>query len=222
MLSKSKQSHKRIVSKRSRSSRYGTRNERLPRDGATFTGLTALPRTITPKPQVYRMVQSYSALSPFMTSTTALSFLAYQFSLAAIDQAATLVNLFDQYRITAVEFWLMPRQTEAASNSNGGLLSTVIDLDDGTSLTSLGQAGDYASCVTTESTVGHYRHFVPHVAIAAYSGAFTSFANKASPWIDSSSSSVIHYGVKAVASVTTAVVVYDINSRLHLEFRSVR
>jgi hypothetical protein len=160
-----------------------------------------------------------------MTSTSLNSFLSYTVSLGAIDQSSSLATLFDQYRIVAVELWLMPRAaatSTSGSSALGGILSTVIDLDDATNLTQLNQAGDYSSCVTTENSVGHYRRWVPHAAIAAYSGAFSSFANVASPWLDTSYPSVTHYGVKIAASVTSAVLTYDINVRLQLEFRSVR
>jgi hypothetical protein len=168
------------------------------------------------------MCQSYEALSAFSSSSSLNQFLSYTFSFGAIDQSASLANVFDQYRITEVEFWLMPRILGVLTTSYGGILSTVIDLDDSTVLTQPNQAGDYSSCVTTESSQGHYRRFVPHAAIAAYSGAFSSFANQPSPWCDTSSPSVVHYGIKATLTVHSTQVIYDINTRLHLEFRSVR
>jgi hypothetical protein len=117
----------------------------------------------------------------------------------------------------------MPRYSAAASSSVGGILSSVIDLDDSTLLTQPNQAGDYSSCVTTEPTQGHYRHWVPHAAIAAYNASLpTGFANQASPWLDTSSPSVTHYGIKLATSVTASAIVYDFNTRLIVEFRSVR
>jgi len=208
--------------KSTRSSRHGVRNELLPGDGKTFTALTALPKAVMPRPRTYTISQSYEALSPFTTSTSLNSFLSYTVSLGAVDQSSSLAQVFDQYRIIEAELWLMPRASAAASNSDGGILSSVIDLDDATLLTQLNQAGDYSSCITSEPTVGHYRRWVPHAAIAAYSGAFTSFANVASPWCDTSYPSVTHYGVKLAASVTAVALVYDINVRLKLQFRSVR
>jgi hypothetical protein len=158
-----------------------------------------------------------------MTSTTLNSFFSFTVSLGAVDQSSSLANLFDQYRIRSAEIWLMPRYSAAAGTGYGGILSSVIDLDDSVLLSQLNQAGDYSSCVTTECTQGHYRHWVPHAATAAYNGALpTGFANMASPWLDTSSPSVTHYGIKLAASVTSSAVVYDINTRLIVEFRSVR
>jgi hypothetical protein len=218
-----KKSHKRQPTQRpKRKTNRGVRGERLPGDGRTFSNITAMPKSITPPQLTYRMSQSYEALSAFSSSSSLNQFLSYTFSFGAIDQSASLVNIFDQYRIREVEFWLIPRINGVLTTSYGGLLSSVIDLDDSTLLSQPNQAGDYASCVTTESTQGHYRRFKPHAAIAAYSGAFTSFANQQSPWCDTSSPSIVHYGIKLALTVHSTQVVYDINTRLHMEFRSVR
>jgi len=125
--------------------------------------------------------------------------------------------------IDAVEVWLLP-QNSSARIGNSGLLSSVIDLDDSSNLTSFAQADDYASVVTSEQTQGHYRHFVPHIAIAAYgSSGFAGYANRSHQWIDCTSSGVPHYGVKIAASPSNSVTTsFDLRYRIHLRFRSVR
>jgi len=215
-----KNKNKKFTPSRKRS--RGIRGELLPNDGLTFTTLTAIPRTIVNRSQTYNIVQSYSLPAFFSTSTSLNTFSSVGATFGNIDQAASLAVVFDQYRITELEVWLMPRDSAAATSSSQALLYSVIDLDDGTPLTTPGQFGDYTSCVTSEIDQGHYRHFIPHVAMAAYSGAFTSFANVASPWIDTSSPSVIHYGVKFGAGVTGTSHTYDVNLKLHIQLRSVR
>jgi hypothetical protein len=173
---------------------------------------------------MYQIVQSYTIEQWFATSTSMPTFASFNTALVAFNQLTAFTNLFDQYMIASVELWLMPRETVASSNSYfGGVLHTVVDIDDSALLTSVGQASDYANCVTTEATQGHYRHFIPHVAIAAYSGAFTSFTSKKNVWIDAASPSVEHYGFKVAAGPTGgASVTYDLNVRCLLKFRNVR
>jgi len=142
--------------------------------------------------------------------------------LSSFDQATQLAAVFDQYMIESVEIWIMPQFSNASTSNFSGTLLSVIDLDDNNVLSTVAQASDYTSCVTTEVDQGHYRHFVPHVALAAYSGAFSSFANRHHMWIDAASPSVQHYGVKLAASPTGAVCTYDVNIRATLRFRSIR
>lgn len=125
--------------------------------------------------------------------------------------------------IESIEFWLMPQVTVAAASTFSGQLHSVVDIDDTTNLTSLAQFGDYTNCVTTEATQGHYRHFTPHIAMAAYgTGAFTSFANVKHEWIDVQYPTVAHYGVKYGVSVTSTAFGFDTRVRLTLRLRSVR
>jgi hypothetical protein len=168
-------------------------------------------------------VQSYTLENWFSTSTSTPTFAAFNTALVAFNQASAFTNLFDQYMIASVELWLMPRETIASSaNSFGGVLHSVVDIDDSSVLTTVEQASDYSNCVTTEATQGHYRHFIPHIAMAAYSGAFTQFVSKKNVWIDAASPGVEHYGFKVAANATSSAVHYDLNVKALLKFRNVR
>lgn len=57
------------------------------------------------------------------------------------------------------------------------------------------------------------------MAVAVYSGAFTSFANAPSSWIDSGSPNVQHYGLKAAVTATAAVQTYNLQVRARVSFR---
>lgn len=199
----------------------GVRGERLNGDGKTFTSLTALPRTVTPNPMVYRCVQSYESVGFFSTSVSLPTFFSLRVELDTFDQYASFTALFDQYKIESVEMWIMPQQSDA-SNVYGGMLNSVIDLDDNNLLTTVAQASDYTSCVTSEATQGHYRHFTPHVAVNLYAGAFGAFGNSKPMWIDAASPNVQHYGVKLACTPTTNIITYDLRVRCVLAFRSVR
>jgi len=81
---------------------------------------------------------------------------------------------------------------------------------------------EYPGVVKTEAVKQHVHTFVPSVAAAAYSGAFTSYMNVVAPWIESSSSSVQHYGVKYALTISPATFAYDVTARVHFQFKTVK
>jgi len=194
------------------------------RDDCVFNPTGAPPnfRTRRPDSQIYRFQQmiSYGTLS---TNTVTETQLSSYFGLSALNQAGTFTALFDQYRITKVEYWISPRTTAVTTASaNPGRLVSVVDYDDANALTSIAEAMEYQNALVSSGVDGHYRCFRPHAALAAYTGAFTGYQNTASPWIDAASPSVQHYGVKVIVSPTDAVYTYDITVRLTCEFRNAR
>jgi hypothetical protein len=146
------------------------------------------------------------------------------FQLSDLDQASSLASVFDQYRLARVEVWLLPRVTVTtqATGTSMGQIATVVDFDDASTLTNFSSYLDYQNVMVGPGNEGHYRSFTPHVAIAAYSGTFTSFANESAPWLDCASPSVQHYGFKAGSTVADAAYSSDLNVRYHFEFRNVR
>lgn len=176
-----------------------------------------------PDNQVYKVTQTQVA-GPVLTSSTTLPiFVARNFQLSFIDQAASWTSIFDQYRIDQIEYLLIPRQIDSvATATNLGLLASVIDYDDATALTTFPSALDYSNCLVGSGTQAHYRVFKPHVADAVYSGSFTSFSNTESEWIDAASPTVQHYGIKLACQATTNVQIYDEIVRYHISFRNVR
>jgi len=212
-----KQKHKSV-------SRRKKRLEQLTGDGQTYTLEIPLPKSqMNFESKVFNILQSITSQAAFTTSTSTPTFTSVPISLSNFDQATALGGVFDQYRIVELEVWIQPT-VSAAISSTSGLISSVIDLDDATNLTTFNQAGDYPNCVTTNVHVGHYRHYKPSVADAVYNGAFTGFGNIRSPWIDCTSNSVNHYGLKLAATISagSAGIVYDFLIRAHFQFRNVR
>jgi hypothetical protein len=172
--------------------------------------------------QIYSVVQTQLFPAVLATSVSVPTFLQSGFTLSSLDQVTQLAAVFDQYRIKRIEAWVYPTNDTSAAASQGEM-ATVLDFDDTTALTTFAQALDYQNCLVGKVQEGHYRSFRPHVAIAAYgSGAFTSYANVVSPWIDCTSTTVAHYGIKYAATVTSSVLTYDLLVRYHVDFRSVR
>lgn len=171
----------------------------------------------------YSIIQTSISGQTLVSSTTVPTYGAIYFTLNSIDQSAQLTSVFDQYRIDMVEVCFKPRITmPTTASQNTGLFSTVVDVDDNNTLTSVNAAYDYENCVSGKGSEEQRRTLVPHCALAAYSGAFTSYANVASPWIDANSPAVVHYGVKTAWTVTDAVYTTDVLVRYKITFRNVR
>jgi hypothetical protein len=147
-----------------------------------------------------------------------------------VGQASSFSALFDQYRIDAVRFSIVPQNNAvgmlAPSNIAVVPIYCVIDYDDATALISAGDANKYDNTIILEPGESLARTFSPRMAAAVYSGAFTSFANIGPEWIDVGSSGVLHYGVKlwipAVVAAQTTLQTWSVQVEYFLSFRSLR
>jgi len=221
-----RESLKAAMGKRTRSMRMGGAGGlSRQRDGTLFTDLMVPPGLHRPMSRdggkVFPVTQEVLANAYLVSSTSITVFNSTSFNVGSLDQIASLTALFDQYRIVGIETWLVP-EGQPASGADNGELATVIDYDDATMLSSFASALDYENVVVSNGAVGHYRKWKPHAAIAAYSGAFTSYANEESPWLDAASTGVLHYGQKMAITATTSSQSYDLVYRLHTEWRNFR
>jgi len=187
-----------------------------------FSYITGRPSAgISFKQCTLRIHQSVIVLGWTTTSVTVPTLIAQQFQFADVDQYAALTAVFDQYKINMIECWIEP-QGSNSNISNAGRYASVIDLDDVTALASVGSALDYQTCLVSGGQSCQYRKFRPHVAVAAYTGAFGGFKNEPASWIDTSSSTVKHYGLKAVFEPTSSTMAYDLTLKYHISLRQVR
>jgi hypothetical protein len=191
--------------------------------------------SIVSKPHVPRMLtpdQAHYMNKPFnIIQTTKLARISssitievdggYNFTFNQINQYTELSNVFDQYRFVLIEIMFKPTIQALSAGSQSALFYSAIDTDDSSSTTAA-SVRDYPGCKTTECFLPHTHTWAPHVAIAAYAGAFTSFANETSPWIDVASPNVQHYGLKYAFDVTTVPFTYDVIARIHVQLRNVR
>jgi len=166
---------------------------------------------------VYTFYQSLNLGTVFSTSASVVT--SYGLAITAgthITQFANYQALFDQYRIDEIECWLQPYPNGVTT----GMAYTAIDYDNATAVspTAIQQLQNVEQ---GDCQVGHYRRWKPHCALAAYGGAFTAFSNVASPWIDSVSSAVQHYGFLASADVTSQIVPFDMVVRIKFSVRNV-
>jgi len=172
------------------------------------------------------------------TNVTTDAMFAQFFTLADVPQYATFTALFDQYRIARIE-WIVGCTQNTANQASASQSTTypsqqlwyVVDEDDAGVVSPLTSLMEYArvKCVTGLNTLGkeYTVSFTPHVAVASYGGgAFTSYNNVASPWIDCGSTTVQHYGLKfgipCPINTTFAQQNYTCRLKYYLEFKNVR
>lgn len=172
-------------------------------------------------PRVYTFRFLDSTQSTFYGSNSGYTSGSFYFSLSNV-QSGSLVSLFDQYRFIACRFRLLPRQNLLApSTSTYPPLYTVIDYDNATAPSSRAAIQSYANCTESQVYESVERSFCPHIAVAAYSGSFSSYSNMAMVWIDSASPSVQHYGLKYwIDTCPTATPVWDIVVEYWIQFRN--
>jgi hypothetical protein len=200
-------------------------------DGTTFS-LTA--QTIPhmkyrfPDNAPYKFIQTSETLATLTQSNSAFVGYAVLYTSSNINQFSSFSAVFDQYKITQFELWVLPRHTNplsVSSTGNVGLLYSLVDYDDAATPTGAAYCEQYSNCVVSPSYEGHYRRAVPHIAVANYAGTFTGYTNMPCPWIDCSTTACQFYCMKIGVSqcdATSDEQIYDLITRVHVEFRNVR
>jgi len=184
---------------------YG--NRPYPNNGLSLVQSVQLEEIINIKPVI-------------ITSATTGLPVFYSKTFQASDFAGTsnLVTVFDQYRIDQLECWFDFMDLSVPGNYPAFM--TTVDLDDANTPTSVGQISDKLGAVVTAGPSGHYHKWRPHIAVASYSGAFTSYSNVPSGWIDSASPSVQHFGIKAATVSTGSAFQIAMTVRAVISFRA--
>jgi hypothetical protein len=154
----------------------------------------------------------------FATSTSVPTFASQSFVLSSFGGYLSYVGLFDQYRFDQIEVWIEPECPMATTTF--GLIATTVDLDDANTPSTFAAVADHPGSLIGLGGAGRYHKWKPHMAVAVYSGAFTSFANEVAGWIDSASPNVQHYGLKMAGVATAASIPYAITVRAVITFRS--
>jgi hypothetical protein len=176
--------------------------------------------------RVFTLMQDIAEAS-FNQTATAPAFGAIYYQASDLDQFANFAVVFDQYRIEETEVTFRPAWTDNSlsfSTIVAPLLYLVVDYDDNDVPTTLAQLREYSNC-TQSLYETQVRRFKPHVAVAAYAGIYSNYANMESPWIDCSSNLVQHYGIKyacdAGATAQTNLQHWVIQTRHRISFRNI-
>jgi len=143
---------------------------------------------------------------------------------ADISQFSAFAAIFDQYKIDLIEVFLEPYGPATAPGYTANTKwYSVVDYDDTIAPTSVAQLQEYENCTTSRVSYGHQIAFKPHNLVAVASTAFNQNKNVVASWIDTTSTTAIHLGLKVLLDATTAAgdAKVDMFTRIHVSFRNV-
>jgi hypothetical protein len=164
-----------------------------------------------------RTMNVYTTTAFLATSLTVPTFASAYIALSQFPNYTEYSSVFDQYKIDQVEIWLEP----VGSQENGlGVLTTAVDLDDANLPTVATGLYDKQDALVGNGAAGRYHRWAPHMAVATFSGSFTSYANEPAGWIDSASPNVQHYGFKCAAGVFPVAYTYTLTVRAIISYRA--
>jgi len=218
---------KRLRSRRAKKNRAKLSD--VPHDVVPKTGWNTISTILPSLSPVFKVRSTTVATSVLTATAGAITALSFNFTLSDVDNSSAFTSLFDQYKIDAVTLRVIPLQNSITLETNSVIttvpLYCVIDYDDSATLSTVAQARGFESCVVVPPGEECVRTFSPRIAIGAYSGAFTSFANSPAMWIDAASPAVQHYGAKiivpGVVAAQTVLQSWNIERTYYLSFRKV-
>jgi len=181
---------------------------------------------------------SYTATAGFSTGSGVTSFaqdggttpvnrfLALAFRLDDLPDYSDFTNLFDNYCILGVYVQLSLRAQPVSQTSgiSSSLVVTATDVDDISLPTTYSALKEYTTYREDNGTNKNriVRQLQPRVAVATYAGSFTSYATPPVTWINTSSQSVQHYGLKIglpAGNSSSAYAIWDISATYHIACR---
>jgi hypothetical protein len=177
------------------------------------------PSRLLLTPTITVLMQA-TQLAAFASSATIPAYYGSYVPLSLFDNYLEYASLFDQYRIDEVEVWIEPQISQSTSMPNTGVLITAVDLDDANTPAAIATVQDKQGAIQSTCYAGHYHKWKPHMAVAVYSGTFTSFSNAPANWIDSASPSVQHYGIKYATEPTSVIINFNLTFRAKVSFRA--
>jgi len=167
---------------------------------------------------------AYSTAFTVLAGGAAAAGGARAFSLSQVPNSAEFSTLYDQYQIKGIKVQMIPRYTEALPGASTiGNMWSVIDYDDQVVPPGIDTLMQYQNVKRTRLNQVHTRYFKPKVATEVFNtGIATAYAPKANVWLDCTSTTVEHYGIKFWFDSSTAGVTFDLQVTYYLAFKNVR
>lgn len=173
--------------------------------------------------------------SLFRQSSASDVFASWAFALADIPNVASIGALFDQYRIDEIQFRLRSRNpgvfvaNTASPNYSTTSPLLVVDRDDNTAPTTLGELQQYDNCQQFSAQDSIDIIFEPSITPSVFSGgAFSGYAvdDSGKYWLDVANTSIPHYGLKAgmpaLVATTTQKFDWDVEAVYKVSFLNIR
>jgi len=187
-----------------------------------------VPRRRNPR-NILTTTRMYEGTSVTASNAGALA-QAYSFNLNSLPNVTELSNLFDQYRINAISFTMIPNVTGNDMNPVSTYyempnVHSVIDFDDDAAPAAVTELMQYPSYRRTRGTQIHTRYFKPCIAQTIYkTGATTGTSQRRAWWLDLADTTVPHFGLKIYIDVTNAAtnIKYRIYVKYYLQCKGVR
>jgi len=153
-----------------------------------------------------------------------------RFRLTDVPSASDFTNLFDQYRITAVEAVYVFSTHILSSAARYPRLTFAVDYSDAGNPTSESDVLQYQNAEAFQ--FGQVKHtfkrmLKPRAALAAFEGAFSGYGMaSANQWFDTADASIEYYGTKEwVSNYNTTLAtgaLINVYHRYHFEFKNAR
>lgn len=169
-------------------------------------------------PQITALLSTEELL---YATTSGIAFVpaALAITLSMFSKSTAYTALFDQYRIDDVEMWIVPNAPQGSTTFSSQYHA--IDYDNASLPSDASDITSKATQITTDGASATYLRWQPHMAVALYSGAFTSYGNEPADWIDAGSPNVQHFGVRSgYGPSATGGIVYAYHVRAKVSFRN--
>jgi hypothetical protein len=177
--------------------------------------------TATSRNETYKF-QAYQTFTWTTSSITVPVTVGNYFTFGGLGFASSLATVFDQYRVRRIQVLLQPGITQTTDTvSEPALWASAVDQDNAGAPASLASMISKPGTVVSGFTSGHYHSWVPSIAIDAYNGAFTGYANADSQWIDCTNTNVQYYGLKSVTEVSNVAIVIKAIVLMDVELRGI-
>lgn len=181
------------------------------------------PRRVAIRQPVQYFKRTMFVRAAYASSTVADTLFSRKFSLSDLANYTEFTSLYDQYKIKAIKFTLLPRVTEADVAQAVPTVSTCIDLDDNTAPSSIDDMVQYQNFRMTRGNVAHTRYWKPAVSSMAWnSGVGTAYTVSKNLWIDVGSSGIPYFGIKGCIQQSAAVQTFDLKVDFYMAFKNVR
>lgn len=146
----------------------------------------------------------------------------YKFNLAQLPDFADFVNLYDQYRIDAITFEMIPRSNMFAPGSTSSQIVTVIDYDDDILPLTVSVLLQYNNAIVHDSTRAIRRRFQPAIAEQVYAGGATAYTATPATWLDLAYPAISHYGIKVGLYPSSPQTTFRVMATFEMSMRNAR
>lgn len=160
------------------------------------------------------------------SSSAAEGLYAFSFALSDVADYLNYVSVWDVFRIVEITVTIVPLTLPSTPSAGPSYAFLYIapDFDDATTPANSAAMLSYASVAFLGPSDRYSFRITPGVDVATTTSAAASINgvfNKKSPWLDCSSPSVPHYGVKAAVtqSTSTNLTQWNVFCRYSIEFK---